>query len=104
MEFGITLAPFDRWGSVDELVRAAQAADRLGYGYVALPDHLIVPEGPEQPRSGVVFPDVFTLGAFIAARTTRVRVVFAALVVALREPVAMAKQAATLDWLSGGRL
>jgi probable F420-dependent oxidoreductase len=104
MEFGITLAPFDRWANVDELVRAAQAADRLGYGYVALPDHLVVPEGPEQPRSGVVFPDVFTLGAFLAAHTAQVRIVFSALVVPLREPISLAKQAATLDWLSGGRL
>jgi probable F420-dependent oxidoreductase len=104
MEFGITLAPFDRFTNVDDLARAAKIADRLGYGYLALPDHLIVPEGPEQPRSGVVFPDVFALGAFLAAETQRIKIAFTALVVPLREPIALAKQAATLDWLSGGRL
>ncbi len=104
MRFGITLAPFDRWGGIDELVRAARAADSWGFDYVSLPDHLLVPDGPEAPRSGVVFPDVFALGAFLAASTSRVRIVFGALVVPLREPISLAKQAATLDWVSGGRL
>jgi probable F420-dependent oxidoreductase len=104
VRFGITLAPFDRWNDADELVGAARAAERAGFDYVALPDHLLVPVGPEQPRSGVVFPDVFTLGAYVAAATSRLRIVFGALVVPLREPVALAKQAATLDWVSKGRL
>jgi probable F420-dependent oxidoreductase len=104
MRFGLTLAPFDRFGSVDELVRAAQAAERSGLDYVSLPDHLIVPEGPEQPRSGVVFPDVFVLGALLAGATTNTTIAFTALVVPLREPIALAKQIATLDWVSKGRL
>lgn len=45
MQYGITLAPFDRWDGVDDLLRVAQTADRLGYGFVSLPDHLLVPDG-----------------------------------------------------------
>jgi len=104
MEFGIGVAPFDRWGGIEELARVVEAADRLGFGYVTMPDHVLVPDGPEQPRSGVVFPDVIPLAAFLAARTSSVRFVFSALVVPLRDPVVLAKQLATLDWVSGGRI
>ncbi len=104
MKFGFGLAPFDRWNTYEEMADAVLVADRAGFDYVTLPDHIIVPEGPEQPRSGVVFPDVVPLAAFLAARTTRIRFVIAALVVPIREPIALAKQLATLDQVSGGRL
>ena len=104
MQFGLGLAPFDRWASIDELAGVVEAADRLGYDYVSLPDHVIIPEGPEQPRSGVVFPDVIALSSYLAGRTSRVRFLFMALVLPLREPVLLAKQLATLDWASGGRV
>lgn len=51
-----------------------------------------------------MFPDVIPLAAYLAAATTRIRLTFFALVVPLREPISLAKQIATLDWVSGGRL
>jgi probable F420-dependent oxidoreductase len=104
MKFGIGLAPFDRWGSWDDMSDAVVWAERAGFDYVTLPDHVILPEGPEKPRSGVVFPDVIPLGAFLAARTGRIRFVFGALVVPIRQPIVLAKQLATLDQVSGGRM
>src|SRR3954462_13528438 len=104
MDFGIGLAPFDRWASIEELASVVTAADRFGYSYVSLPDHILVPDGPEQPRSGVMFPDVIALASYLAGRTMGVRFVFTALVVPLREPVLLARQLATLDWASGGRV
>jgi probable F420-dependent oxidoreductase len=104
MKFGIGLAPFDRWAGYEDMAAAVSAAERAGFSYVTLPDHVIVPEGPDQPRSGVVFPDVIPLSAFLAARTTSIRLVFAALVVPIRHPVVLAKQLATVDQVSGGRL
>ncbi len=104
MRFGIGLAPLDRWQSYEDMAEAVVVAERVGFDYVTIPDHVLVPQGPEQPRSGVVFPDVIPLAAFLAARTTRIRFVFTALVVPLRHPVVLAKQLATLDQVSGGRL
>jgi probable F420-dependent oxidoreductase len=104
MKFGVGLAPFDRWDSYEDMAAAVLAAEQAGFAYVTLPDHVIVPEGPEQPRSGVVFPDVIPLSAFLAARTATIRFVFAALVVPIRQPVVLAKQLATIDQVSGGRL
>src|SRR3954469_9494890 len=92
MEFGIGVAPFDRWAGIQDMARVVEAADRLGYGYVSMPDHVLVPDGPEQPRSGVVFPDVVPLAGFLAGRTSSVRFVFSALVVPQREPIVLAKQ------------
>jgi alkanesulfonate monooxygenase SsuD/methylene tetrahydromethanopterin reductase-like flavin-dependent oxidoreductase (luciferase family) len=104
VRFWIGQAPFDRWTSYDEMAAAVAAAEKAGFDYVTLPDHILIPEGPEQPRSGVVFPDVMPLAAFLAARTSRIQFVFAALVVPVREPITLAKQLATIDQVSGGRL
>jgi alkanesulfonate monooxygenase SsuD/methylene tetrahydromethanopterin reductase-like flavin-dependent oxidoreductase (luciferase family) len=67
VKFGIGLAPFDRWTSYDEMANAVVVAEKAGFDYVTLPDHILIPEGPEQPRSGVIFPDVIPLAAFLAA-------------------------------------
>lgn len=104
MKFGVGLMPYHRWSAPEELARVVVEADALGYDYVTLSDHVVVPVGPELPRSGVVFPEVGVLAAYLAARTTRIRFVFHALVVPLRDPVLCAKELATLDWVSGGRL
>lgn len=104
MKFGFGLAPFDRWQGYEEMADAVAAAEQVGFDYVTVPDHVIVPVEGEQPRSGVVFPDVVALSAFLAARTSRIRIVLAALVVPLREPVSLAKQLATVDQVSRGRL
>ena len=51
-----------------------------------------------------MFPDICVLAAHFAALTERIRFVFGALVIPLREPIALAKTLATLDQVSGGRI
>ena len=104
MEFGLSLAPYTRWPSITALSDVVQAADRLGFTSVALPDHVALPRGPEEPRSGVQFYDPFVLGSYLAARTSRIRFVFGALVVPLRTPLHLARLVASLDQVSGGRV
>jgi probable F420-dependent oxidoreductase len=84
------------------LTELAVAAERLGYGAVLLPDHLL-PPGPYGPRYGGVYEPLTTL-AFLAAATERIRLGMSVLVLPLREPFLVAKQAATVHRLSGGRL
>lgn len=83
-------------------VRLAQAAERLGYDGVWGNDHLVAPEfvRDEKPR----FFEPLVLLAHVAASTTRIRLGTAVLNLPLREPVLLAKQAATLDVLSNGRV
>ena len=70
------------------------AADRAGLDYVGIQDH------PYQRR----YLDTWTLLAFAAARTERVRLVPDVMNLPLRLPTMIAKSAASLDLLSGGRV
>lgn len=79
----------------------AQRAEALGYTGVWLPDHLL-PPSPYGTTYGGVYEPLVTL-SYIAASTTRVRLGTSVLLLALRDPFVVAKQAATLDRLSQGR-
>jgi len=81
-------------GESGDWLGTAELAEALGYDSVWVGDHLLW--YTPSPDPAVV------LGA-IAARTNRVRMGTAVMLAALRPPVVMAKQAVTLDHLSGGR-
>ena len=86
-------------------MRLAKAAESLGYDAVWANDHLLTPRflrgNADGPPS--FYEPLITL-AHVAAVTTRVRLGTAVLVLPLRDPQLLAKQAATLDALTGGRL
>jgi probable F420-dependent oxidoreductase len=87
----------------DDIVDLACEAERLGYAGVYLSDHLL-PPAPygDGPYNGVYEP-LITL-SYVAAATTRLRVGTSILVLAMRDPVVVAKQVATLNRLSHGRV
>lgn len=87
--FGSFVTP-DGPGAVD----LAVTADRAGLDLVTFQDH------PYQPA----FLDTWTLLAYAAARTERVRLTGNVLNLPLRPPAVLARAAASLDILSGGRL
>ncbi|MFF0343016.1 LLM class flavin-dependent oxidoreductase [Kribbella sp. NPDC004875] len=86
----------------ERLVELAIAAEELGYGTAWLPDHLL-PPGDFGPTYGGVYEPLVTIG-YLAARTTRIRFGTSVLVLPMRSPYVVAKQAATLHRLSGERL
>ncbi|MEU9609033.1 TIGR03619 family F420-dependent LLM class oxidoreductase [Streptomyces sp. NPDC048057] len=88
---------------VDDLVEVAKVADRTGFAYVAVCDHVAIPRRLADAMSTVWYDPVATL-AHLAAVTRRVRLLSHVAVVGLRHPLVAAKQYATLDHLSGGRL
>ncbi|MEU0674845.1 TIGR03619 family F420-dependent LLM class oxidoreductase [Streptomyces sp. NPDC006172] len=96
----------ERWeadaGPAD-LVAVARAADRAGFSYVACCDHVAVPRRLASAMGTIWYDPVATL-AHLAAVTERVRLLSHVAIVGLRHPLATAKQYATLDHLSGGRL
>jgi alkanesulfonate monooxygenase SsuD/methylene tetrahydromethanopterin reductase-like flavin-dependent oxidoreductase (luciferase family) len=92
LEIGIFVVPSgeDPAGTVEQIV----AADRAGLDIVGIQDH------PYQRR----YLDTWTLLSFAAARTDRVRLVPDVVNLPLRLPSVLAKSAASLDLLSGGRV
>ncbi|TDC38490.1 LLM class flavin-dependent oxidoreductase [Micromonospora sp. 15K316] len=78
---------------VRHAVDLAVVADRAGLDLVTFQDH------PYQPR----FHDTWTLLSYVAARTERVHLSANVLNLPLRQPAMIARSAASLDLLSGGR-
>ncbi|MER6268504.1 LLM class F420-dependent oxidoreductase [Streptomyces sp900105755] len=86
-----------------DLVEIARAVERAGFAYLAVCDHVAIPHRLAGAMSTVWYDPVATL-AHLAAVTERVRLLSHVAVVGLRHPLLSAKQYATLDHLSGGRL
>ncbi|MEU4608567.1 LLM class flavin-dependent oxidoreductase [Kribbella sp. NPDC023972] len=86
----------------ERLTELTVAAEEVGYGTAWLPDHLL-PPGEFGPTYGGVYEPLVTIG-YLAARTTRIRLGTSVLVLPMRSPYVVAKQAATLHRLSGERL
>ncbi|WP_055490644.1 LLM class F420-dependent oxidoreductase [Streptomyces sp. TP-A0356] len=87
----------------EDLVAVARSAERAGFDYLASCDHVAVPRRLAPAMSTVWYDPVATL-AHLAAVTERVRLLSHVAIVGLRHPLVTAKQYATLDHLSGGRL
>ena len=97
------------------MTRIARQGEALGYDYLTLTDHIVLPnlKAPGYPysESGEFFGDgpqrrhdQLTAAAFIAAKTQRIRLVLAVMVAPYRPAVLAAKMLATIDVLSDGRL
>lgn len=101
MRFGIALPQYGP-ATAEGLTRAARQAEDLCFADVWVADHIAVPDGVLYPPS-FLLESMSTL-SFVAAVTSRVGLGTSVLVLPLRRPVVAAKQLATIDFLSGGRL
>jgi probable F420-dependent oxidoreductase len=104
---------------VADLVHFAVEAERAGIDGVMVSEHIVLGPSanargrPENPRDYALpgnqdpatpWPSPLVLLSAIAAATSSIRLVAGALISPLRHPLALAKDLATLDRLSGGRL
>lgn len=104
---------------LDTLVRLAVTAEAEGVDAVMMSEHIALGEsafanGPPVNERGYAapgnqdprfpWPSTIVLGSAMAARTTRLRIALAAVIAPLRHPLLLAKEWATLDRLSHGRL
>jgi probable F420-dependent oxidoreductase len=104
MKFEMQLYPLGRWTGLEDMAVAAQAAERLGFESVLIPSHVATPPGAELEMIGEEWPDAIVIATYLAARTTTLRIHPAALVVPYFQPIVLARQLATLDQASGGRI
>lgn len=93
------------YADVHQVVELAVTAEELGFESVWANDHVSTPDYVRRdfdtpPR----YWDAVSYLSFVCARTSRVRLGMAVLVLPFHHPVRVAKQVATLDHLSGGRL
>lgn len=95
--------PWEAEAGPEDLLEIARAADRSGFAYLASCDHVGIPRRLAAAMSTIWYDPVATL-SFLAAATERVRLLSHVAIVGLRHPLLTAKQYATLDHLSGGRL
>ena len=100
--FGLAVGNFTPASSVptvDGLAEFAQTAERLGFDSLWVWDHLFL--GSRRPFP--FFEALFSI-ALLASHTERVTLGTGVLVLPLRDPVVLAKETATLQFLCGGRL
>jgi len=104
MKLGFSL--LNNWGIDDAqaLVDLACRAEELGIDSVWVHDHVFNVGHVFDRIGGKPYYEPMTLLTFVAARTRRVRLGTSVLVLPYHNPVRLAKAAATLDVLSGGRL
>ncbi len=102
MKFGITLPHYGPNATWDGIQRAAVQADRLGYASVWVTDHILVPRANVEPY-GNIFEPAVTL-ALIAHLAPRALLGFSVLVMPMRNPVLTAKQVASIDAATSGRV
>ena len=97
MRFGISLPVRELGDDIAAIKEFAQAAEELGFTHLRVPDQVI------RADSGALH-EPHTVMTFVAAVTSTIELVPSVIILPARPTVLVAKQAATLDSLSGGRL
>jgi probable F420-dependent oxidoreductase len=102
VDYGLCLPNFPAGASAEGIDAAAEVAERLGWKTVWTTDHVLV-DGGSATEYGRIFDAILTL-AWVAARHPNVKLGTSIIVVPQRNAVVLAKELASLDALSGGRV
>lgn len=115
LQFGVNTSTRGCMTSRAAYKAVGQAAEKLGFGFVSVNDHVVVPRdiGSRYPysedakwagaSSGHNF-DVLAMLAFLAGCTEKIGLMSSVMVVPHRQPILTAKMLATIDVMSEGRL
>src|SRR5580693_7285192 len=103
MRVGIHLPHIGRKSGPEAIRRAAIQAEELGFADAWSSEHIIIPKGAPYPPSALFYDPVLTL-TWAAAFTKRIGLGTSVLVLPMRHPLPLAKELATLQCLSEGRL
>ena len=115
MQFGIAFANVGPFIEPDAAVGFARAAEEAGFDSLWTVEHVVVPSNYESPYpyspdgkmpggEDSPIPDPLIWLAYVAAASERIKLATGILIVPQRNPVILAKELATLDRMSGGRL
>lgn len=116
MEFGIRYCNTGRYVDPARAVELVQAAEATGFESAWTVEHVVIPRGYQSAypyaadgrlpggEGDFILPDPQIWMAYVAARTTRIKLATGILILPQHNPVICAKQVATLDYMSGGRV
>src|SRR5438552_12305741 len=102
MKFGVCVPNYGESSSAEALRTVALEAERAGCDSLWTTDHILMPINSGTPYERI-FDSITTL-AYLAAITSRVKLGISSLITAVRNPVVIAKQLATIDNLSDGMI
>lgn len=103
MNFGFVIENFDVNLDPNKLINIAKMVENSGFESIWTVDHVMQPIGGRNPIYDRISEVLVTL-AFLAGLTKKIKLGVSTLVLPLRHPVMAAKQLATLDYLTNGRL
>jgi probable F420-dependent oxidoreductase len=115
MKLGILFGNTGTCGTPEGAAALAEAAERCEIESLWTGEHVVFPAGFRSPypyspdgkmpaRGDAPVPDPLIWMAWVAARTTRVKLATGVLILPQRNPLVLAKEAASLDLFCGGRL
>jgi probable F420-dependent oxidoreductase len=115
MDYGFSIPTRGPLATRENIVALARRGEELGFAYIAIPDHIVIPRSiaspypynPERKMVGAADGDCLeqlVLMSYLAATTSRIRLLTSVMVVPHRNPMFTAKALATIDVLSQGRV
>jgi probable F420-dependent oxidoreductase len=116
MKFGLRYCNTGRYVDPASAVELVQAAEEAGFESAWTVEHVVIPRGYQSAypyaadgripggEGDFPIPDPLIWMAYVAARTSRIRLATGILILPQRNPVITAKEVATLDVMSGGRV
>ena len=115
MDYGFSIPTRGPLANRDSVIALAKRGEELGFNYLAIPDHIVIPRKIASPYPyntqrkmvGAADGDCLeqvALMAYLAAATSRIRLLTSIMVVPHRQAVFTAKALATIDVLSQGRV
>src|ERR1700676_4469112 len=102
MKFGVCVPNYGETLSAEGIRAVGIEAEKLGYDSIWTTDHLLMPKNSGTPYEKIV--DAISTLVYLASLTSRVKLGISSLILGMRNPVVGAKQLASLDVLSGGRV
>ena len=115
MQIGFNLPVSGPMATPETMARVARLGEELGFDYLTMTDHVALPDtstpGYPYSETGAFYSpepghrfEQLTAVAWVAAKTEKIRLVLAVMVVPHRPAVITSKMLTTIDVLSGGRL
>jgi len=102
MKFGVCIPNYGEALFVETFSGVSQEAERLGFDSIWTTDHILMPRNSGTPYERIL--DSIASLAYLAGQTKKVKLGISSLIIAMRNPIEAAKQLATIDALSGGRV